>query len=72
MSFSIIHCTKQSSWTVAVGLQNWLTGNNGQNISKFFTRFCSGAVFTSIPIMVLFFLLQRYYVEGVTAGGVKG
>lgn len=72
MLSSYILGTKQSSWTVAVGLQNWLTGNNGQNISKFFTRFCSGAVFTSIPIMVLFFLLQRYYVEGITGGSVKG
>jgi len=63
---------RSETWTVAVGLQNWLTGNNGQNISLYFTRFCSGAVFTSIPIVILFFFLQRYYVEGITGGSVKG
>ncbi len=54
---------------VAVGLQNLaLVGE----ITKYFSRFCAGGVVTSIPIMILFFWLQRYYVEGVTGGAVKG
>lgn len=61
-----------SNWTVALGLRWFLTGNAGQNITNYFTRFCSGAVFTSIPIVILFFCLQKYYVEGVTGGSVKG
>lgn len=64
--------TNAENWTVAIGLRYWLTGNNGQAINAYFTRFCAGAVFTSIPIVVLFFFLQRYYVEGVTGGAVKG
>ena len=56
-------------YTVAVGLQKWLTPSNS---ALFFTRFCAGAVFVSIPIVILFFILQRYYVEGVTGGAVKG
>ena len=72
MMSSYLLGTSPDNWTVAVGLQNWLTGNNGQNLSKYFTRFCAGAVFTSIPIVIFFFLLQRYYVEGVTGGAVKG
>lgn len=54
---------------VAVGLFNYITR---ENIQTYFTTFCAGAVFTSIPIVILFFLLQRYYVEGVTGGSVKG
>jgi ABC-type glycerol-3-phosphate transport system permease component len=32
----------------------------------------AGSVITVLPVLVLFLLLQRHYVEGVTAGGVKG
>jgi arabinogalactan oligomer/maltooligosaccharide transport system permease protein len=57
------------SFTVAVGLQQWLTASK---TGTYFTRFCAGGVFVSIPIVILFFWLQRYYVEGVTGGAVKG
>ena len=72
MMSSYLLGTNSENWTVAIGLRYWLTGNNGQAINTYFTRFCAGAVFTSIPIVVLFFFLQRYYVEGVTGGAVKG
>jgi len=35
-------------------------------------RFAAGAVLVSLPVMALFFMLQRYLVEGLTAGSVKG
>lgn len=57
------------TFTVAVGLQQWL---DPSRTNLFFTRFCAGGVFVSIPIVVLFFVLQKYYVEGVTGGAVKG
>lgn len=72
MLSSYILGNKYSDWTVALGLREWLVGNNGQNISKFFTKFCAGATFTSLPIVILFFCFQKYYVEGVTGGAVKG
>lgn len=59
----------RDSYTVAVGLQQWLTPTNQ---GLYFTRFCAGAVVVSVPIVILFFWLQRYYVEGVTGGAVKG
>jgi arabinogalactan oligomer/maltooligosaccharide transport system permease protein len=34
--------------------------------------FAAGAVVTSIPVMVLFYGLQKYLVGGLTAGSVKG
>lgn len=54
-----------ADWTVAVGLYK-IT-----DMSEFGV-FCAGAVLVSIPITVLFFWLQRYYVEGIAGGAVKG
>lgn len=58
-----------SLFNVAVGLQS-MAGL--ANFQEQFPTFCAGAVVTSVPIMVLFFVLQKYYVEGVTGGAVKG
>ena len=38
----------------------------------FFTRFCAGGILVAIPVTILFMCLQKYYVEGVTGGAVKG
>jgi len=54
---------------VAVGLYNWL---NKDQISSRYTMFCAGGVLVAIPVAVLFMCLQKYYVEGVTGGAVKG
>ena len=54
---------------VAVGLYNWL---NKDQISTRYTMFCAGGVLVAIPVAVLFMCLQKYYVEGVTGGAVKG
>lgn len=35
-------------------------------------RFAAGAILVSLPVMALFFALQRFLVEGLTAGSVKG
>lgn len=60
---------KQELFNVAVGLQQMMS--KGRDI-QYFPQFCAGGVFVSIGIMALFFWLQRYYVEGVTGGAVKG
>ena len=59
-----------SAWNVAVGLQNWLSTTT--LISENYTMFCTGGVVVAIPVVILFMCLQRYYVEGVTGGAVKG
>ena len=43
-----------------------------ENIYDYFTMFCAGAVLVALPISILFMFMQRYYVEGVTGGAVKG
>lgn len=60
---------KQDSYNVAVGLYRWV---NTPDFQGYFTRFCAGGVLVAIPITILFMFLQRYYVEGVTGGAVKG
>ncbi|MEY3210321.1 MAG: hypothetical protein RIT28_802 [Pseudomonadota bacterium] len=35
-------------------------------------RFAAGSILVSLPVMLLFFALQRFLVEGLTAGSVKG
>jgi arabinogalactan oligomer / maltooligosaccharide transport system permease protein len=55
--------------TVAVGLYNMV---NKVNINNYFAQFCAGGVLVSIPISILFVIMQRFYVEGVTGGSVKG
>lgn len=56
-------------YNVAVGLYRWVNTNDYQG---YFTRFCAGGVLIAIPITILFMCLQKYYVEGVTGGAVKG
>ena len=57
-------------WTVSVGLYNMLFGPQANQ--ALFTRFAAGCVCVAIPIVSLFMFMQKYYVEGVTAGAVKG
>lgn len=56
-------------YNVAVALQNWVWTSDYQG---YFTRFCAGGVVVAIPVVILFMCLQKYYVEGVTGGAVKG
>ena len=59
-----------SAYNVAVGLQSWLATST--MVSQNYTMFCAGGVIVAIPVTILFMCLQRYYVEGVTGGAVKG
>jgi arabinogalactan oligomer/maltooligosaccharide transport system permease protein len=54
---------------VAVGLNSWL---NNDQIAYNYTIFCAGGVMVALPVTLLFMFLQKYYVEGVTGGAVKG
>ncbi len=56
--------------TVAIGLYQLIDSDS--KISENFTRFCAGGVVVSILPIIMFFIMQRFYVEGVTGGSVKG
>ncbi len=70
MFSSFIMLGDPDKFTVAVGMKSWL--DNSALASEYFTVFCAAAVVVSIPITALFIWLQRYYVEGITGGSVKG
>lgn len=57
----------ERAFTLPVVLQSYV-GDYGTD----WGRFAAGAVVVSVPVMVLFFALQRHLVEGLTAGSVKG
>ena len=57
------------SYNVAVAMRNWVWTNDYQG---YFTRFCAGGMLIAVPVTILFICLQKYYVEGVTGGAVKG
>ena len=57
------------SYNVAVALTRWVWTNDYQG---YFTRFCAGGILVAIPVVILFMCLQKYYVDGVTGGAVKG
>lgn len=65
----ILNSGISSQWTVAIGLYNML---DKSLINTYFTQFCAGGVLVSIPISALFVVMQKFYVEGVTGGAVKG
>ena len=68
MYSSLLMLGNSDKFNVALGLQQMITRENSY---RYFTRFCAGAVCVSLPNAILFFILQRYYVEGVTGGAVK-
>ena len=66
---SIICGSEYDSYTVALGMFKML---EREFIGAYYTQFAAGAVLVSIPIAALFISMQKYYVEGVTGGAVKG
>ena len=55
--------------SVAVGMYKWLSRTN---MNDYYTMFCAAGVIVAIPVVTVFLALQKYYVEGVTGGAVKG
>ena len=57
----------ERAFTLPVVLQSYV-GDFGTE----WGRFAAGSILVSLPVMLLFFALQRFLVEGLTAGSVKG
>ena len=66
---SYIAFGSSDNYNVAVAMYRWVMTNDYQG---YFTRFCAGGLLVAVPITILFMCLQKYYVEGVTGGAVKG
>ena len=68
MASYIIH-ENSAGMSVAVGMYEWLSKTN---LNTHYTMFCSAGVIVALPVTAVFLALQKYYVEGVTGGAVKG
>lgn len=66
---SVIMGDNYNNYTVALGLFKML---EREFINDYYTQFAAGCVLVSIPIAALFISMQKYYVEGVSGGAVKG
>ena len=64
----LIH-ENSAGMNVAVGMFEWLSRTN---VNLNYTMFCAAGVIVAIPVTAVFLALQKYYVEGVTGGAVKG
>ncbi len=58
---------EETSYTLPVMLQRFVGAHNTE-----WGHFAAGAILVSLPIIFLFFLLQKHLVGGLTAGSVKG
>ncbi|HEX4220853.1 MAG TPA: carbohydrate ABC transporter permease [Pseudonocardiaceae bacterium] len=68
---SVMDPTNDSVRPVEVGLYNFLYGSASGND---YTGLCAAVTFTTIPVLVIFLVLQRYFITGAfsAAGGVRG
>jgi arabinogalactan oligomer/maltooligosaccharide transport system permease protein len=57
------------NYTVSVGLYKMLLKTL---INNYFAQFCAGGILVSIPISILFIIMQRFYVDSIAGGAVKG
>lgn len=58
--------TTDSTRTLAIGLQDYSTRND-----VYWNQLMAAAIVVSLPVVAGFLALQRYFVQGLTAGGVK-
>jgi multiple sugar transport system permease protein len=65
--FALIFITSEDKRTVPLGLQYLITGD-----VLLWGPIMAGATLAALPVMILYFLAQRFMVQGVTAGSVKG
>ncbi len=60
-------CNSEAMQTIQVGLKNFSFAN-----TTYFAPMMAGATISALPMFALFFSLQKYFLEGVTVGAVKG
>ncbi|WP_052078450.1 sugar ABC transporter permease [Spirochaeta lutea] len=65
--YAVSFLTSQDKFTLAAGLYSL----QGTQYTTNWPVFTAGAVIVTIPVLIVFFLIQRFMVGGLTAGGSK-
>ena len=60
--------TGESKYTLAAGLNSL----QATEMTGSWPVFAAASITVSIPVLIIFFLCQKYMISGLTAGGVKG
>ena len=68
-NLSLFILTHSDMWTIPIGIRA-LMGNNVGAIN--FGWVFSGAIMCIIPALIFYIVFQRSFIEGISAGGVKG
>lgn len=63
----MLYLNKQESYTLSLGLQAFMQ----QHYVEWGILMAASAIFT-VPIIIIFFFAQKYFIEGITVTGVKG
>lgn len=66
--FATTFMMSEGSYTLAGGLYQLQSGDYSRN----WALFSAASILVSVPILIVFFCIQKYMVSGLTAGGVKG
>jgi len=62
-----LYLTTQSLWTIQIGMRMFI----GQHASEFGLIMAIATV-SLVPILIMFLLLQRFFVQGIATSGLKG
>lgn len=65
--FALVFVDKEELKTIPVGLMNLKS-----NLSTDWTVLLAGLAISALPIIIVFLVLQRHFIRGLTIGGVKG
>ena len=65
----IVVTTNKDLYTLPLGLA-LLRGGMGQNLQ--WNSLMAGSMLTTVPMAIIFFIFQRYFIEGISYSGIKG
>lgn len=63
----LIYLNSPKRYTIQLGLRNMISEYTAE-----YAAIMAASVLSLIPILIVFLVCQRFFIEGVTAGGVKG
>ena len=63
----LTYLVNEKDYTLQIALQMFSTGNNNN-----LPTVMAGAVISILPILILYFSLQKYFISGLTTSGIKG
>lgn len=67
----LIMLSKPNLYPLTVGLTQWSNQAHGAGAHPVYNLVVTGSLLTIVPLIVVFFLLQRFWQSGLSAGSVK-